>query len=182
MTRRTMEALVRRRLLMTFALFLGVLVSPPLHAKDHISALPSPTGHVVLTVTGNIQITNSYGQADFDLAMLQAMPISRIVTSTPWTEGVATFDGVAVETLMRRLAAIGETGEFTALNDYAVRIELKDAADKNAIIAYRMNGETMSIRGKGPLWVMYPMDDNPDLQTSAYRDRMIWQLRSIDIF
>ena len=40
-----------------------------------------------------------------------------------------------------------------------------------------MNGEQMSIREKGPFWVIYPMSEHAELREPAYNDRLIWQLR-----
>jgi len=154
-------------------------------ASERVAPLPVPTKPVVLSIQGNIQNANTdmgpstIPRADFDMEMLMTMPSTRIETSTPWTDGVTRFEGVLVKDLMERVAAQGTQGEFSALNDYTVRISLEDLSHFNAIIAYRMNGKPMRVRTKGPLWLIYPMDDFSQLQTAQYRDHMIWQLRTI---
>lgn len=151
------------------------------HAQAPSLPLASPTGPVVLSIGGNLQNTNRDRQADFDMAMLMALPSVHIYTTTPWTEGVTRFDGVPVEALLRHVAVQGAEAEFVALNDYAVRARLQDFSKYPAIIAYHMNAKPMSVRDKGPLWLIFPMDDYPELRTTFYRDRMIWQLRSIEV-
>ncbi|HEY9079075.1 molybdopterin-dependent oxidoreductase [Magnetovibrio sp.] len=143
--------------------------------------LRAPSHDVVLSIEGKISNTNANTEprADFDLAMLMAMPPLTIETSTPWTEGVVRFEGVAVKDVLDRVAPTGHEGEFVALNDYTVRIPLENFSQMNAIIAYRMNGKPMSVRDKGPLWVIYPLDTIKPAQSDLYRDRMVWQLRTI---
>ena len=48
-------------------------------------------------------------------------------------------------------------------------------------MAFLNNGEPMSIRDKGPLWIIYPFDDNPDYQTEVIYSRSIWQLDQIHV-
>ena len=146
-----------------------------------LDPLSKPSGTVVLSVKGKIGNANSAQSAEFDMGMLKSLPPTIINTHTPWTDGLTQFKGISVSELLRTLAASGTHGEFSALNDYTVRIPLSDFDTFNAIIAYEMNAAPMSRREKGPLWLIYPMDSQDILQTPRYRDRMIWQLRSITV-
>ena len=170
----------------------GLLVLGPsrtTQADADTPPLSPPQGTVVLSIQGNVQIASppdtapqhSERKVDFDMAMLMALPVTRIETTTPWTKGLTHFEGVAIKDLLRAVAATGEISEFTALNDYTVRIPLNDFSQFGAIIAYKVNGKMMGVRDKGPLWVIYPLDAHTQLQNAQYRDRMIWQLRSITV-
>jgi hypothetical protein len=80
--------------------------------------------------------------------------------------------------------AIGtETGTLlaTAINDYTVEIPLSDATEGGPILAMRMNGEIMSLRDKGPLWVIYPYDQNAAYRSEVTYSRSIWQLDRIEV-
>ncbi|WP_068116392.1 molybdopterin-dependent oxidoreductase [Tropicimonas marinistellae] len=138
--------------------------------------LPEPTGDVILTVSGDIEKTNGDDMARFDLAMLKAMPASTIATTTIWTEGDQEFTGIELHTLLEALGV--ESGEITAtaINDYAVTLPVTDAVPGGPIIAYARNGDEMSVRDKGPLWVIYPYDSNADYRTETIFARSIWQL------
>jgi len=182
MIQRNFAAASRRGFVAMVVLGMASVATGPAHAaQDRVVALAKPTGPVILTVTGKVQNPNAYREASFDMEMLMALPATRIETTTPWTEGVTQFEGVRLDVLLKHIAAKGTVGEFMALNDYAVRIDLADFEKQTAIIAYQMNGKPMSVRNKGPLWVIYPLDHIAESEAAFYRDRMIWQLRSIDI-
>jgi hypothetical protein len=144
-------------------------------------ALPNPAGKVILTVTGKISKTNAPGRAEFDRAMLGGAGIFTMYTSTPWTEGVVKFEGVLARDLLAAVGAIGETVSAIAINDYAVEIPVSDLMEHPVIIAYSMNGKPMSVRDKGPLWIIYPLNSHPELDTQTYHSRMIWQLRELTL-
>ncbi len=56
-----------------------------------------------------------------------------------------------------------------------------DAVEGGPIIAYLLNGEEMSIRDKGPLWVIYPFDSDADFRSEVVFSRSIWQLDRLEI-
>ena len=39
-----------------------------------------------------------------------------------------------------------------------------------------MNGKAMDVRNKGPIWIIYPIDEFPELKTEEISGRSIWQL------
>lgn len=156
--------------------FVIALLASPSVAEE----LPMPTGDVILTVTG-AGMTNIDGAAALDLAMLEEMGSAEIETSTIWTEGTQTFEGVPLGVLIDRLAIEGETLSAVAINDYAVEIPTSDGVEGGPIIAYKMNGKPMSVRDKGPLWVIYPYDSDPAYQTEVIYSRSIWQLDRLDV-
>lgn len=131
---------------------------------------------IILSVSGKI---SSEAPTEYSIAMLENLPMAEIVTKTPWHDGPVTFEGVPLKDLMSFLGATGENVEFIALNDYRVAIPASDFSSHNPILAYRMNGELMSVRNKGPLFVIYPFDDDPELNNETYYARSVWQVRSI---
>ena len=141
--------------------------------------LAAPQGDVILTVSGLIATTNADGSAQFDLAMLQAMDVQEFTTTTIWTEGEVAFTGAPLAEVLRRLGIESGTLRATAVNDYAVAFPVEDALVERALIAYRMNGEPMSVRDKGPLWIVYRYDSEAKYQSEEYYSRSIWQLDRI---
>ncbi|TMV61448.1 oxidoreductase, partial [Thioclava sp. BHET1] len=144
-------------------------------------SLPAPTGPVLLSVSGAIAVTNTAKGAAFDLAMLEALPKVSFKTTTIWTEGEQSFTGVALRDVLDRLGAKGKTLKATATNDYAVKIPVSDAVSGGPIIAYLNNGKPMSLRDKGPLWIVYPYDAKPAYQTEVIYSRSIWQLDRLEV-
>jgi hypothetical protein len=149
----------------------------PAHAAD---PLPAPTGEVILSVTGAITATNQGDAAAFDMDMLKAMESATITTNTPWTEAPQVFVGVPLHSLAARLGGAGASIRATAINDYAVDIPVADLIEGGALLAYLRNGEEMSIRDKGPLWVVYPYDQNEAYRSESIYARSIWQLDRIE--
>jgi hypothetical protein len=152
-------------------------VSFPSSAMD----LSVPTGEVVLTVKGKIGKTNQDQAAAFDVAMLKAIGEVTFDTSTPWTEGVQTFTGVPLGAFLKSIEAEAVTLSAVAVNDYSVQIPMSEALGEAAIIAYERNGEPMSIREKGPLWIVFPYDSALKWRTEEVYSYSIWQLISIDV-
>jgi len=158
--------------------FAAILVtSVPLSAEE----LDMPTQTVVLTVSGDIAATNVDDTAQFDVDMLMSLDPVTIKTTTIWTEGEQTFEGVALKTLLERLDVTTGTILATAINDYTVEIPVADAVDGGPIVAYLLDGDTMSVRDKGPLWIVYPYDASADYRSEVIYSRSIWQLDRLEI-
>jgi hypothetical protein len=143
------------------------------------AAFDAPTSEPILTISGNITETNQDGAAVFDRAMLEALGNATIVTRTPWSDGVSTYEGVRLDVLMEAVGAEGHTVTAVALNDYVTTIPLSDFAEFGPILALKHNGEYMTVRAKGPLFIIYPFDDKPELRTSTYFSRAAWQVKQL---
>lgn len=143
-------------------------------------SLPTPEGEVLLTISGATTNGNDQNVARFDIEMLQSLEPTLIETTTIWTEGKQVFEGIALAALVELLGVEGSTLRATAINDYAVDIPLSDAVSGGPIIAYSLNGQEMSIRDKGPLWIIYPYDDEEAYRTEVIYSRSIWQLVKIE--
>jgi hypothetical protein len=148
-----------------------------------LGAGPSFAGDApaVLTISGAIGAGSQDGKFVLDRGALEAMKMSVVKTETPWTNGMVTFEGVSLKSLLDLAVANGKVIHAVALNDYAVDIPVEDAANPKVIVAYRMNGETMRVRDKGPLWLIYPLSDEPALQTEETHNKMIWQIKAFEI-
>jgi hypothetical protein len=143
--------------------------------------LATPAGTIMLTISGAITNTNTDGKAQFDLEMLKALGTQEIKTSTIWTEGVQTFVGVPMSNILAAVGADGTTVSATAVNDYSVTIPVEDWVTGGPLLALERDGKPMSVRDKGPIWVVYPYDSSPDLQTEVIYSRSIWQLDRLEI-
>lgn len=152
----------------------GALVATaatPAHA-----ALAAPTGTVILTISGKIKYTNSGDTAVFDRAMLEALGLSTVETMTPWYDKVVRFEGPLMTKVMAAAGAAGNTVVARALNDYSTEIPVSDFATYGAILALKRDGNYLTVRDKGPLFVVYPYDSNPELKQQKYYGRSAWQV------
>ncbi len=135
----------------------------------------------VLTVTGDVSETAVGPKWHFEESDLRALPLVRFETDTIWTEGTQVFEGVSLAALLSHVGASDGNLFATAANDYTVTIPTSDAVENGPIIAYLRNGEKMSLRDKGPLWIVYPFAGNDAYKTEEYYSRSIWQLDRIEV-
>jgi hypothetical protein len=171
--------LVRRRFV-RYAAFTIAAAGLPVGARAG-EALAPPRGEVVLTVSGAIESTNAPGYADFDITSLEHLGLSRLTTWTPWTKGEIEFEGVLARRLMEAVGAAGtEVGAF-ALNEYQQTIPISDFASYDVLLAFRMNGRSMRLRDKGPIWIVYPWSDHPELDDFVTRAKSVWQLNALHV-
>lgn len=151
----------------------------PAFAQD--ATLQKPQGDVILTIDGNIGATNGDGVADFDLAMLEALKSAKIRTNTPWFDDAVEFEGALLSELMTLVKADGDELVVTALNDYQAPVPIADFAEHGTILAYKRDGNYMPISDKGPLFIVYPYDSDPELNTQKYFSRSVWQVRRFTV-
>ncbi|KIC48142.1 molybdopterin-dependent oxidoreductase [Tateyamaria sp. ANG-S1] len=144
-------------------------------------ATPALADEVVLTVSGAVEAPAEGSAWEFDMVDLKSLPAERFETTTIWTEGPQQFEGVPLVVLLDHVGATGSTIRAVALNDYAVSIPVADAVEGGPIVAYGRNGDEMSVRDKGPLWIVYPFDDNEIYKSEEYYSRSIWQLDRIEL-
>lgn len=170
-----------RRMFITGAagFLLAGLALPELVPDARAGELAKPAGNIVLTVDGSISRQNAEGRADFDIDMLRAMPAVTIRTATPWTDGLADFEGVLIADIVKAVGASGKSIKAAALNDYVADVNAETAVSAGAILAYRLNGAEISVRDKGPLWIMFPFDQDPELRSETVYSQSVWQLRKL---
>ncbi len=151
-------------------------------AANHLET--PPPEEVILTLSGNIKISNTTGSPEknakalFSLKMLQALPQHTIVTQNPWVDRPHTYKGPKISTLMKVVDAKATYLKIVALNDFQVKVEWHMIKDLEPILAWEDDGKVMNRRDKGPLWLILPVDE-ASLKHSKYFDTMVWQIKEI---
>lgn len=107
---------------------------------------------------------------------LLAMEQVTVITENEFIDGTSEFSGPLARDVAAMIGDDLEMVQLTAVNDYAVEVPLEDFMKYDVIFALTQDGERFSVRDKGPIWVIYPMTDNVELQDRVYNDRLIWQL------
>jgi hypothetical protein len=179
----SLHVVSRRTLMRPMAAAIAITTMPllmpqPSHAQ---AALPEPTGPVILTITGKIGVKNRGATAVFDRAMLEALGATSFETQTPWFDKPQLFEGVLMTRLLAAVQASGETVICTALNDYSTEIPIADFAAFGTIMAYKRGGNYLTVRDKGPLFIIYPFDSKPELKQQRYYGRSAWQLAQLAV-
>ncbi|WP_273793463.1 oxidoreductase [Brucella anthropi] len=141
--------------------------------------LAKPTGKPILVISGNISNTNVDDTAQFDRDMLEAIGLVTVETTNPWYDGRVRFEGVLMDKLMTLVGAKGTNVTAVALNDYVSKLPMEDFTKFNVILAMKRDGNYMPVRDKGPLFIIYPYDSDPQLQTQTYYTRSAWQVAKL---
>ena len=89
------------------------------------------------------------------------------------------FEGVPMSSLLAHVGATGDMAEVLALNNYRTTIPIADFSAYPVLLALKQDGQYMTVRNKGPLFIIYPFDEFPELRADLYYSRSAWQVRSI---
>lgn len=133
-----------------------------------------------------LRVESSSGVSSFTEESFAALPQSVLRTHTAWTEGPREFQGVALKDLLAAAgfdsaALQGRSLRLRALNEYEVAIPAEDCEIYNPLLARSMDGSPMLRSDKGPLWLVYPRDQFPELHDQRYDHRWAWQLAVITV-
>lgn len=174
-----MRLLIARRQLGMILALMAMLIGP---ADTFANTLPSPTGKPILIIGGAIDRTNVDGEAHLDRAMLEALGLRTLETTNPFETGVQRFSGVLLRDVLRLVGGDDKTMMVaSALDGYTVEIPVADAIAYDVLLAMTWNGERMTVRRRGPIWVIYPIDQTPELRDEIFSNRTIWQLKRLTV-
>ena len=138
-------------------------------------------GPVILTITGLDPARFPDGRQEFDMVGLQSLGERQITTSSMWTRGANLYTGVMLHSLIDHLKLEDGSVKLTALNDYAIVMPVIEATSEAPMLAYMVNGAPMTVRDKGPIWVIYPFDSDKKFRNDQIYARSVWQLNRIEV-
>lgn len=157
------------------------LAAWPMFTPVAKAALPTPEGAVVLTLSGRVRDVNRDGAAAFDMAMLERLPQTSFTIHTPWYAQARKFTGPLLRDVLAAAGAQGTLLRAVALNDYRVDIPFDDAQRFDLLLARLLDDKPMPVRERGPLFIIYPFDQQSALRNPVYYSRCAWQLKAIEV-
>lgn len=87
--------------------------------------------------------------------------------------------GVRVRDLMAHYGSSGSSVDVVALDAYRMEIPMQDFIDYDVILATEVDGKRLSVRDRGPTWIVYPLKDKPELNDPIHEGRSVWQVKEI---
>ncbi|PZR00224.1 MAG: oxidoreductase [Cereibacter sphaeroides] len=157
---------------------LFAVILSPFFALSLLTAMAvSAKAEVVLTVL----VRGTPVIKTFDREDLEKMPQVSYRTSTIWTDGVLEFQGVPLRAVLEAVGVSEGMVVLSASNDYEAEIPVDTLTDDVPMIAMSIDGKLMSLRDKGPLWLVYPYDSATEYQSEVVYTRSVWQLERIEI-
>ena len=98
----------------------------------------------------------------------------------PSSDGaVVTVSGPYLRDLLNEAHLSGAQVTVRALDNYEMAVPAEDYTKYDVILATEINGVKISVRQKGPAWVVYPTVDHPETQSDVYQSRSVWQVKEI---
>ena len=143
------------------------------------------TEPVILSVYGDMeQHGGPHQQLDFTLSELQALTQSQITTAHPWSAQAQHYSGIDLTALLEKLFAKQQIKSLNleGLNGFSVAFEWSKINTFAPVVAWQENGQLMSRRNKGPLWLILPFDQVPEVKQADFLHYMVWQLRTIRVY
>lgn len=124
---------------------------------------------------------DSDDRLELTLADLEEMPQTTIMTANEFIDGIVAYQGPLARDVVKLFGLdTSDTIRFSASNNYSVDIPTRDLLEYDVVLALRANGERLSRRTRGPIWLMYPISDNPELRNPIFNSRLIWQVERME--
>jgi hypothetical protein len=139
----------------------------------------------VLALDAAVTLINTQSQETLLVTneMMDALPQESFNTSTIWNEGINTYSGPSLRSVLDLIATSDHIKviRLTAANDYVIDIPVHMIGQHQPILTTRINDTALSLRQKGPVWLMFPFDSDPSYQSARHKARAVWQLIRIDV-
>lgn len=167
--------LIMRALVLLVCLLMPDLVFSMDGYVEDTTLVPVQSSKVILT------IKTPNGLKQFNHGQIEAIGLKRLSTKTFWPKDYGEFNGVLLRDLLTE-AGIANAPEIkiTALDDYITLIPQEDWRKWDVILATRHEKKPMSIRKKGPLRIIYPLDIGGEIADNDMRIRWIWAIKLIE--
>ena len=128
-------------------------------------------------------ITISFANSGKSIELLDTelarLPQVAFETTTPWDAVARRFEGPSLKSVLEAVNAEVSNLTLVALNDYKIQIPAEHIKENWPIVARLRDGAAMSVRDKGPYWVLFPFDSDKELQNELYYSFSIWQMAKI---
>lgn len=149
-----------------------------------IASAVSAQAETILTITGK-SLLGQGKTVELSMQDIKAMPQAKLLSKNDYTEKEVLFEGPLVRDALSGFSFdANSVVRATAANDYFVDIPASEFLDYRVVLAVTMDGKEMSLRDKGPIWIIYPVeefstDSTPSI--AVVNHRLIWQLISLDV-
>lgn len=147
------------------------------------SAVPAPSGPVILTIDGSISQKNAGDKLEFDMATLESIGLIQYKVNDTAEKRSIMYTGVLLSELLKVIGADPKatTLSLWALDDYSADMKIADATKWPIMIATQADGAYMPLDKKGPLFSIIPFDDYPEIDHLTYDNLAVWALAKITV-
>jgi len=143
--------------------------------------IPAPTEYIVLTISGNITITNMDDTLAFDMPTLEKLGLVKYMVNDPWLQAEVSYTGILFADLLKYAGAPDSVTaiEVIALDGYAAEVPISEIQEWPVLLATQADGQYMSIENNGPTRVIFPYDSHSDI--TAARNMSVWNVERFEV-
>jgi hypothetical protein len=147
------------------------------------SAVPAPSGDLVLKIDGKISRTNAGDSLEFDMETLESVGVVEYTVNDPFAKKSILYAGVLLSQLLKVAGAAPDATTLTlhALDDYSTDMKIADANKWPVLIATRADSTYMTVDNSGPLISVFPFDNFPEIDHLTYDAQWLWSLAAITV-
>lgn len=140
----------------------------------------------IVAITGNITKTNQPDKKTFVFSFdeLSKLPNTVVRTKTKWT-ATSDFNGPMMRDILNFVGANKNAKEVEVRchNNFVVTIPISDLKRWEVILAYGQNGQRLTMATKGPLWIIYPVDQyKSELNNNLTRAKFAWAVKELVVY
>lgn len=161
------------------AITLGLIVA----AINPCLSYAAEDKEVLLTVSGLISKTNSADKKSFVFSFDDLQKVGgKSIQATTVYNGKSIYTGPLIRDILSTVGASSNAKSIILVgaDDYRARVPITDIKKWDVVAAHSINGKRMIIETKGPLWAMYPLDQDPEnLTYNTTAAKLVWNLVEI---
>lgn len=111
----------------------------------------------------------------------EAVGITEITTRLVGeTETRSHVRGPRFDAILSHFGVQGDMVRVSGVDKYAADLPVDELKRYPVLLAYEINGKRLTLRSKGPVWVVYPFDDHPEIEDQLREARSVWQVGEIE--
>lgn len=123
--------------------------------------------------TLNVVVTRPAAE-EFGLTEIQTKLVSQ-------GEDLHKVKGIAVSGLLKKYDLVGGSLAIDALDGYSVEVPRSDIESYPVVIGLEIDGKPISVRERGPAWLIYPVSGFKELDSPEFEARSVWQIKAIKV-
>lgn len=156
---------------------LGALLFILLSLPANVSHATEPAR--LFTIQGKIASPEAVTVTPSDFTKLAPFEIKTVVDTLG--SGTHHVKGVLARDLLKHYGATGTVLRVTGLDGYVIDVPLNDLLQYDVVLANEIDGKELSVRDRGPAWLIYPVSQHPELDDPIYAARAVWQVTRIEV-
>lgn len=144
--------------------------------------IPQPAGNLeqVLIVQTDPNSNCGAKKLTFSAKQLQALPQISFKTKHTWANTAQEFSGPLLADVLKQTCANARDIYLRSLDKYSVMVDFQSIAKYQPILALKINGQALTIREKGPVWLMIDTD-RYKIPPRSLDTIFVWQLYYIHV-